>query len=637
MKFSYTLLKKLTKAVKNPEQLAKALTFHAFEVEGIEEDVVSVAIPANRYSDSASHWGLARIITAIAGRKWIEPKLKSLPRKPKSKQFSIKVSDKDVCPRYSALYVEVPKIGDSPQWLQDALIACGLKPINNVVDVMNYVMLEVGQPLHAFDADLVEGPIEVRLAKRKERIITIDDQNTSLDPSHLVIADNKGPLAIAGVKGGKRAAVNRHTRKLIIESASFDATSIYKTLRAVNLLTDASLRFSHGLSPVLTEKAIKRAAALLKEVCKAKVGDYLDINYTKHSHNIIKFDLDRFNSLTGLSLNLPTCFKYLKNLGFAISGKMVKVPEERTDITIFEDLVEEIVNIYGYDKLPSIIPHVALASSGQEDQLALKDQVRSVLTGLGMSEVYNYSFVKRSDALADAKIMGGKPVALRNPISADFQYLRPSLRSGLAENLKGNLRFYDEVRVFEVGKIFPNDNWEVLSLGIALERKNGKADDSFLELKGIMDNLLKKIGVVDFTAVPYLDGLRIESGHQVIGFLLGRIIELDLNKLATLISGEKEYLPLSKYPTVMRDLSFLVDRSVRVYEIQNLMENDSHLLQDVDLLDWYEDDKLGAERKSLTFRFIFQANDRTLTDEEVGREMEKIVADLQAKFDIDLR
>lgn len=650
MKFSYTLLKQLAPAIKSQEQLVDALTFHAFEVEGIQgaahavgeprpeagRDTVDINIPANRYSDASSHYGMAVVISVILGRKAPALKLPSLKSKVKSPLFSVKIEAKELCPRYSGLYAELKNIGQSPKWMQDILIACGMRPINSVVDIMNYVMLEVGQPLHAFDYDKLGGhAIVVRTARSGEKIKTLDGGDFMLSFNDLVIADDKDALAVAGIKGGKKAEVSNYTTRIVVEAASFDAAGIYKTSRAINLLTDASVRFSHGLSPVLVERGIKRAATLLKEICGAKVGDWVDVGEVKSGKwKVIKFDSARFNKLTGLNLSPADCVKYLKNLGFAVKGKMVAVPPERMDISIFEDLTEEIVNIYGYDKLPSTVPHVRLAPSGMEDQITLKDSVRGILTGFGLSEVYNYSFTNRQQALEVAKILDIKPIALRNPISSDFQYLRQSLGSHLLNNLKDNLRFYDEVRIFEIGKVFPEEGKEVLNLGIALASKKGGV---FLELKGLVDSLLKGVGLTDFDTVPHLDGLQVESGHYVIGIISGQVAELDLDKLAQLVSEEKEYRPLPKYPSVMRDISIIVGDDARVGDVQDLIENASHILEDVDLLDWYEDAKLGPNRKSLTFRLVFQAEDRTLTDEEVGKEMEKIVSGLEEKFGAEIR
>ncbi|OGY63116.1 MAG: phenylalanine--tRNA ligase subunit beta [Candidatus Harrisonbacteria bacterium RIFCSPHIGHO2_01_FULL_44_13] len=656
MKFSYTLLKKLAPVIKSSEQLMEALAFHAFEVEKVDGDVIDIVIPANRYSDAASHYGMAVVVSAILGKKTPELKLPALKSKAQSLNFKVGIDSKKLCPRYSGLYAEINKIGKSPEWMQKILISCGLRPINNIVDVMNYVMLEIGQPLHAFDFDEIESVkskiqnpksknIVVRLAKEGEKIETIDGGKYDLDVNDLVIADEKGALAIAGVKGGKRAEVSLKTKRIIVEAANFDSVSVYKTSRRLNLFTDASARFSHGLAPVLVEKGIKRAAQLLKEVCGARLGDWLDVNYVKPSKTIIKFDVERFNKLTGLSLSEKACLEYLKKLGFQARGKFIEPPAERTDILIFEDLAEEIVNLYGYDRLLSVVPRALLSPSGAEDQIVLKDKIRSILTGFGLSEVYNYSFIGEPDPNLQNKF---SLVELVNPIADDKKYLRPSLFPHLTRNIEENFRFYDEVRIFEIGRVFAKASGkngiasginEQLSLGIALGLKKGAP---FLELKGIVEQMLGQAGLVDYFTKEDGEGrLRLESDHRTLGYLIAKdnkaLAEINLDELLQLVVGEKEYRPLPKYPSATRDLSFMVDAEARVAAIQNIIENTSHLLDDADLLDWYEDPKLGPNRKSLTFRLVFQAEDRTLTDEEVDQELGKIVASLKEKFDVELR
>lgn len=663
MKFSYTLLKKLVPSIKSPKQLMEALTFHAFEVERVDGDTIDISIPANRYSDAASHRGIAQIVSAIFSGKLLEPKVADLKSQKNSQKFNVDTVSSKLCQRYSGLYAEIPKIADSPKWMQEILISCGLRPINNVVDVMNYVMLEVGQPMHVFDYDeLGESrkrkarSIIIRTSKNGEEIETIDGGKYDLGVNDLIIADQKGSLAIAGIKGGKRAEVTSKTKRIIVEAANFDSISVYKTSRRLNLFTDASARFSHGLSSALVEKGIKRAAQLLKEVCGAKLGDWVDVNYVKPSKAIIKFDAERFNKLTGLNLSEKTCFEYLKKLGFQVRGKFVEPPLERTDVAIFEDLAEEIVNLYGYDQLPSAVPHALLIPSGAEDQIVLKDKIRSILIGFGLSEVYNYSFIGKADA-KDAKkdapptewaslaSVGGNDakttIELENPISEDKKYLRPGLVAGLLKNTEDNLRFFEAVRVFEIGRAFWKEKNAVKEKPILGIAAGGKISGAFLELKGIIDQLLRGVGLTSFDFLPYEWGVRVESDHRVLGYVKfvdeRAVAEIDLDELLQVAVEEREYWPLPKFPSVVRDLSFVVDSEIRIAPIQNVIENASHLLDDVDLLDWYEDPKLGPNRKSLTFRLVFQAEDRTLTDEEIGKEMGKTINALRTKFEIEIR
>lgn len=642
MKFSLSLLKKITPTLPNLAQLAELLNLHIFEVENVHDKSLEVSIPANRYSDAASHRGLARLISAVSGGKFIDLEYAKIKNKPASSQFGIQISVKKHCPRYSGLYVEISSPKPSPQWLQEVLSDCGLHTINNVVDVMNYVMLEIGQPLHAFDADLISGKINVRWARKDEKITVLDGKEYRLTNQDLVIADEKRPLAIAGIKGGKTAEVNPQSRRLIVESANFDSVSVYRTARRLNLFTDASLRFSHGLSPVLVEQGLRRAAYLLKEICGAKIGDWVDANYTKPSRKILSFDIRAFNQLTGLNLDEQLCLNYFEKLGFIVKGRTVEAPPERTDIEISEDLIEEIVNLYGYDKLQAAVPHIALKPSVEEDSITLQDNARTILINLGLDEVYNHSLIG-GPGVVDTK----KLAELENPISIDKQYLRPSLLPGLLRNVEDNRRFYDLVRIFEIGRVFQHSASrakkmpeEKNALGIVLSEKKAQP---FFELKGSLDSLLGGLGLTDYDFVPLGKDLRIESDHHILGYLRSggvdiAMAEIDLEKLTALVEGEKEYRPLPKYPSVIRDLSFIVDAEARVGDIQNVLENVSQLVEDVDLIDWFQDEqKLGTDKKSLTFRLVFQSKDRTLTDAKVGKEMEKIISSLNRAFDVEIR
>lgn len=654
MKFSYDLLKNFVPKLPQREGFIDGFNAHAFETEAVGENALEIAIPANRYSDASSHLGIARIAAAVFNTPIKEPSYKEPKIDLKHTNPSVKISAKKQCGRYIGRYFAIPRMVSSPQWMKDALNVCGMRPINAVVDVMNYVTLETGQPLHAFDAELVSGEINVRLAKSGEEIRTIEGIDYKLNAENLVIADEKWPLAIAGIKGGKRAEINLHTKKIIVEAANFDSVSIYKTSRQLNLFTDASSRFSHGLSPLFAELGLKRAAILLKEIAGAKVGELTDINYSKTTKTILKFDIRKFNQLTGLSLSEKVALEYLKRLGFGVKGKFVEVPPLRTDVSMMEDLAEEIVNLYGYEKLPSLAPHVPLTPAQKEDQVILKDQAREILRGFGFSESYNYSFVSRKDLTdyADPKWWGA--VALLNPISADFHYLRPGLSVHLLRNIEDNFRFYDSVRIFEIGKIFHEKKGafaEELTLGMVT---GFKKENPILELKGAVEELLRQLGLTEYflrdldSDLRFLDvgnSLRIESDHQVIGYIgISKenenvaLAEINLDKLVKLVEGEKEYEPLPKYPSVMRDISLFVPRDVRVDEMMALIENAApQYLDDVDMIDFYEDPDVKEKRKSITFRLVFLADDRTLTDQEVGGEMEKIISALQEKFDAEIR
>ncbi len=679
MKFSFSLIKKLIPGARTKKEVVKELNLHSFETDDLRGDVLDASIPPNRFSDVASHWGMAKEISAIYGKNLLIKNLEFRIKNSNSVKapFKVLVQDKTLCPRYAGQYFDNIKISPSPKWLQKILIDCGLRPINNVVDIMNYAMLEIGQPLHAFDYDKLatsdpaaeqvrygagkrQVTIIVRRAKKKEKITTLDDKTYELNENVLVIADSKGPLAIGGIKGGKKAEVGKNTKKIIVEAANFNGANIYKSSKLLKLSTDASLRFSHNISPELVLLGLNRAAQLLKEITKANPGRLVDINFTKPRRKIIKFDLERFNKFIGINLDIQTVQKYLQNLGFTIiqdkiHSFLVEAPALRSDIETFEDLAEEVIRLYGYNRLKSSPPHIHLTPSGFEDQIILKDKIRKILIGAGLSEVSNYSFIGENDLFLSWK---DEVFELENPISNQYNYLRPSLAPHLIKNINNNFRFFDEVRIFEIGKIFFKNKRrefnEKIFLGLALASKNKK--ESIFELKGVIKELFGKIGLVDYL-MPELgkkdfsnnylrqgEILKIEAGGLIIGYLGrinkelikgdGALAEIDLNELLKQVVEEHEYRPLAKYPSVMRDISMLVDRSVRVGEImQAIQEVDLKYIEDVDLIDEYD----FEQQRSLTFRIIFQAENRTLTDEEVNKEMNKITKVLQSRFKAKIR
>lgn len=677
MKFSYTLLKRLVPEIKNPKALDQQLSLYAFEVDSIEEKTFDIKLPANRYGDAASHWGMAQEIAATMGVRFSEQRAiatllaKSVATNTKI-PFSVSVQDNELCPRYIGAYCENVQVTDSPKWIKDVLIECGMRPINNVVDIMNYVMLETGQPLHAFDYDKLEGQqIIVRRAQKGETITTLDDQDVALTPDMLVIADVNRPLAIAGIKGGKLAEVDKHTKRIIIEAANFEPVSIYKTARATGVLTDASSRFSRTLSPELATLGVIRAKMLLQEIMGMTQKGVIDIYPKKQAKVMVKFELAACNRFLGTRFDAKTVRTYFELLGFVITpidkktpvatgNFFVTVPPLRTDIEHPHDLYEEVVRLHGLGNLQSAAPYIRLVPSGFEDDITLKDTVRKVLVSLGLDEVYNHSFVSEQFGGHDADIRG-ELVALENPISSEYTFMRPTLAAGLHDNVASNSRYFDAMGMFEIGRVFARHKKDVQEnnmLGIVLAGKN---KEQFFAAKGLLHELFNRIGLPDVVmhedseqeprfAGAYVNEremLCVESAGEHVGYIAkmkglpakwhGALVELDMGLLTKLVIGEHEYLPLPKYPSIIRDVSVLVSVDAKVGDImQTISEANAHIIEDVDLIDEYENPALDRKR-SLTFRIVFQAGDRTLTDVEVNKEMEIIVSLLHKKFSAEIR
>ena len=704
MHFSFSLLKKLAPFIKNKKDLVEKLNLYSFETADLGGDILDIALPPNRFSDAASHWGMAKEISAIFGVKHKNTII-----------FNAKaVIDKDIkvsvktpfCNRMTTRYFEGVKIGSSPKWMQEILISCSMRPINNLVDITNFVMLETGQPTHAFDFDKMDGStLFVRNANNKEKVQLLNGGTTILNSKMIVLADNKNALDVAGIKGGKKAEIIASTKNLLLTSGSFNGVSIYKTSKEIKLSTEASVRFSHNISPELAGWGLLRASELIEELCKGKKGRVIDVYPKKPLQKIIKFEVRKFNKLIGSDFDLKTARKYLERVGFNIkkidSAKQIlwlESPFLRQDIEYFEDAAEEVTRLYGYNKVKIIAPHISLQPAELVQQIIVKDKIRQILIGAGYNEVYNYSFIAEEDGKKLTSVNQFTPtpnfgvgagqrqpalIEIDNPISKESYYLRPSLAVGFLKNISDNLKFMDKISIFEIGKIFyrdPNTRMhpqlkadppqaennsnvcERLTLGIALADKNKK---TFFELKGIMEELLKKLRIIkysitepenkntdwgrDFTKklIDENSLLKIASGNKVFGYLgklkkdlskgTASILEIDLDVLSKFIDRKRQYQALFKYPSSSRDISILVNHRIKIGEIIEVIKKIGKYIIDIDLVDEYVNEKLGKNLKSLAFRIIFRAETHTLIDKTISKEMEKIVAVLKNKFKAQMR
>lgn len=654
MKFSYTLLKQFLPQIKSKAQAIDALSLHSFEAEDAAGNTIEISLPPNRYSDAVSHIGIARELSAIFNWKMDARGIKALPfvkshTKPKKtpKLFDIIIKEKKLCVRYAAEYFENIKIAPSPKWMQDVLTESGLRPINNVVDIMNYVMLETGQPLHAFDYDKLvkngKAKLVIRRAMDKESLVSIDGVKYELTPDTVVIADEKKPLVIAGIKGGTGCEVTETTKRILVEAANFDFVSILKTSKKLGLSTDASQRFSHNLSPALVEYGLDRAEDALVKLAGAKAGERFDSQTKPLPKHLVKFDVAACNKLIGITLTEKEAAGYLQKLGFKnIKKGLWEVPSTRNDIETQEDMTEEVARLYGYANVSPKAPHALLVPPETNDAVVLRESIRAILIGFGFNEVYNHSFVAEGNA---------NSLSLANPTSAEFEYLRPSLLPTLIKNAEANKRYFENVRIFEVGNVFIKEGKtieESTHLGIVISEKGSGV---FFELKGIVAHLLKSVGLSDFYMKETLakDNPLFAGGHLELiaeNVHFGSLgvardgtssAELNLKALLPLVVGEHEFIPLQKYPTVMRDISMFVSTDIRIGElIQAIQETNLKLISDVDLVDEYVDEA-WANLQSITLRVMFEAKDRTLTSDEVDREMKKITELLQTKFSAKLR
>jgi len=675
MRFSYNWLKEYIVNLPKPEIVADILTRKSFEVEEIiklENDyALNIKLSPDRFPDCSGHIGLAKEICALLNLKFKEPKIIFKEAKKKTNQLiKVKLENKTDCLRYCSRIIQNIQIKPSPKLIKERLETCGMQSINNIVDASNYVMLETGQPLHCFDYDSIakDKTIIIRRAKNKERMETLDHKMLELTSDVLLIADSQKISAIAGIKGGVSTGISDTTKTIILESANFDPAVIRQSSKTINLITDASIRFEKGISLDLTKYAINRLAQLIQQIGEGEIlGGIVDACPKKPSKKILGFNLKQFQTFAGFAIPTAEIQKIFQRLHFKILKKnketiFIEAPAWRLDIEMFGDLAEEILRIYDYNKIPATPPQGIIIPPEKNDNVIWKRKIRKTLTSLGVNEVYNYSFVSEKD-LENFYIKKNEVIPLKNPISSEYAFLRPTLIANLLKNSSSNLRFFDEVKIFEIGKtfqsapIYPHEEWRLAGL---ISRKN-KKDNPFLELKGILEKLFQSFGVWDVEFHNWSSDLwlikgraaEIKIGNESLG-IIGEIspelaqkytdefatviFEMDLEKIITSINEELEYEPLSKFPAVIRDISMVVNNETSVAEILNIInDTENKILRNVDLFDIYEGENLGNAKKSLSFHLIFQSETNTLTNEEVGRSLEKIISALKDKINAEIR
>lgn len=610
------------------DEFADELALKSFETDEIKGDMMEIKITANRWGDAANHIGIAREAAAIFGLRVIP--LKTTDIKNIKEKLSVKIAKNSDCYRYIGVSAELRKKGSTPIWINKYLKTCGIRPINPIVDALNYVMIEVGQPMHAFDADKVEGGIIVRKAKNGEKITTIDGVEYELSSADTVIADEKKILAIAGIKGGKEAEITNKTKKVILESANFNPISIYQTSKRIKLETDASRRYSHGMSSEKAKIGMERAIRLLTEICFIKPSASSDNYETKEPKKFIKFSAERFKKITGVEVSKNQAEIILKKLGFEIKGDIAEVPAERIDVSIFEDLVEEVIRIYGLSEVEEKAPLISIIPIHNDPIFAFKEKIKRALISVGFDESIDYSFGEYAAPAPE----------LENPISLEKAFMRTNLTDGLNKAIDKNRRNFAEIRIFEIGKIFPKLGEEHWFVSAAV--KAPLHNYPLRILRGAIESLFRKIGIAEARFIPEGKKIAIKMGSEKIGEIFvsengeRAFFEANAEKLLKNSEEEFEYEPISPYPAVMRDLSVWAIETITVGELLEAIDSlNAENLNDVDLADYYPDE--NNKRVGITLRFVFQSFERTLIDAEVDAWMDKIKAVLGAKKGVEIR
>lgn len=657
------------------------------EILGQDDHILEIKVLPDRAHDAVSHVGLAREVSALTGLE-IEFDYDGLKlAKKKTANIKVSIENKDLCSRYIAVKLDNIKIEKAPQWVSSRLESCGIRAINNVVDVTNYVMLELGQPLHAFDFDEIvtaeKAEIIVRRAKENEEITILDGSVKKMTSEDIVIANKKGALALAGVMGGKNSGVKEKTSSIVLESATFNPALIRKTKNKFGLQTDAAMRFEKGLDPNLAEKAMVRAIEILTHITDAKLDGIVDEYPAPVKPWTIKLDLNYLDSLLGENVPIKVSQEILTSLGFGVkkAGKdlILTVPTFRLDVLTQEDLIEEIGRVYGYEKIVPTAQLISIKPPAINEQRIFVRKVKNTLVGQGFSEVYNYAFYSQKDS-EKARLQTFKHLELEAPGNLEQTILRVSLIPNLLKNVSENLKFTKELHLFEIGKIFlPNDdsalpNEKNMLYGIVvLEKKSSKGggqsemqQSSFFQAKSLVNDLMLQLGITDqyyailqdefqlisksFCHEGRSSEIKIIGKDEAIGCIgeinplvlndfdiASRVVffEFDLELLQNISTAEREFRAIPKYPNVMRDIAMVVSGGEKVDDILKIIQQSGGaLVVDVDLFDIFD---FADGASSYAFHIMLNSQNKTLTSEEVDVIMEKITAKLEADLKVQIR
>lgn len=684
MKISYNWLKEFVDVDLPPRDLAEKLTMVGLAVDGVEEHgedfVLDIDLTSNR-PDCLSHLGVAREAAAITRNPLRMPKVEFAESQAKVGELtSVEILNPDLCPRYTARIIKGVKIGPSPDWLVRRLEVMGQRSVNNVADITNYVMLEMGQPLHAFDLAMLNSQrIIVRAARDGEKMTTLDGEERELTSRMLVIADAERAVALGGIKGGEDSGITDTTVDVLLEAAYFTPAQIRATSKTLGLSTEASYRFERGTDPEIAPVASARAAAMIAEIAGGEVLEgIVDIYPKQVERRRITMRRARYSQLTGLQIELGEAEAILRGLGFEVEADIendslhTNAPSWRIDISIEEDLIEEVARIAGYDNLKTTLPGSAGAGAylpGEEGRRA----ARRALTSLGYTEAVSFSFV---NAEADAVVSDAPDSArllLRNPIDETQSHMRTTLLGGLLKALEHNFNHSSRnVRLFEIGKCFldagedrPRETEHLAFVATGARNEfdwqtaNAKID--FFDVKGALESIGAALGLppMEFTPVetttslhPGRAALISLAGNRVgqIGQLHPRVAanykfkqavfvaELDFGALLNADRAGVRYQPLPKYPAVVRDLALLIETSVPLAAIERAVHALSiSELAGIRLFDLYSGKELPAGKHSIALSLRYRAADRTLTDEEISVMHSQIVNQLTEEFSAEIR
>ena len=638
---------------------------------GLDETVVEYEITSDR-SDCFSILGLAREAAATFNKSFKFPHILVPELEGNVEEMaSIEIQNPDLCPRYAARIIKNVKVGPSPKWLKNRLISAGLRPINNIVDITNYILLEFGQPMHAFDYDkLADHKIIVRNAKEGETMQTLLGEKAELDSSMLVIADAEKVIGIAGIMGGEDTKVTEETTTILFECANFKGSNIRVSSKKLGIRSDSSVKFTKGLDPNNVELALERAAQIISQIGGGEVVAGVIDNYpTKREPLTISYNSEQINKFLGTKISEEEMVGYFTRLEFVVdqTNKTVTIPTFRPDITIMADLAEEVARLYGYDKIEPTLergtPTVGVKNTKQQ----ITDVVREVMSIYGVHAAMTYTF--ESPKVFD-KLMIEKgsslrnPLVITNPLGEDFSIMRTTTLNGILSSMSTNYNRRNETAaLYEIGKVFVSNGQEALpdekeKLTIAMYGP----DVDFFTLKGVIESLLGRLrcdGQVEYvrnTDASWMHPGRradIVAGKQILGtfgqihptvaknYHIGTDIyfaEIDMESIWTMAKLDGDFTPLPKFPSTSRDIAMLVKDEVLAGEIEKIIKQRSgKMLESYKLFDIYKGDQIEKGYKSVAYNISFRASDRTLKEEEINKTMKKIINGLETNLDAKLR
>nr|WP_317279930.1 phenylalanine--tRNA ligase subunit beta [uncultured Fusobacterium sp.] len=643
---------------------------------GLDDVIFELEITPNR-PDCLSHIGIAREVAAYYGRKVKYPSYTLSEVIDSVNNYAkVRVEDKERCKRYMGRVIRNVTVAESPEWLKKRIRAMGLKPINNIVDITNFVMFEYNQPMHVFDLDKLENnTVVVRAAENGEKITTLDGVERELVNGELVIADEVKPIAIAGIIGGQATQIEAETKNVFLEVAYFTPDNIRKSAKKLGIVTDSGYRNERGLDIENLPEVIDRAAALIAEVASGEVLDEVIDKYIEKPQKFeIPLNLTKLNTFIGKKLEFDTVGKILSNLGLGIKTLsqdmlLITPPTYRTDLTRPEDLYEEVIRMYGFENIEAVMPVEDIESGLKDSKISVADNLKEILKEIGLHEVINYTFIPR-EALDILKIKD-KVIEISNPLSEDMVIVRPTLMYSLLANIRDNFnRNQFDLRFFEVSKVFtPAEELanEDLRICVAIAGKpertlwnpKPKAYD-FYTMKGYVEKLLEYMGINRYKLERSSNenfhpgrSADIKIGNDVIGTFgevhpdvleamdikreRAYVADIDLARAEKYIKSAVKYERIVKYPEVTRDLAIVMDKDILVGNMVEDLKRVSPLIEKIEIFDVYEGEKIDADKKSVAISIVLRNKVKTLEEKEINDVVTKVLETISKKYRGEIR